>query len=51
MPKRRAKSKANASATLLALVVVVVLGIFYALTGRDPGGVFGAGTPTRVGPG
>ena len=46
MPKRRARSKTNASATLFALVVLFILGIFYALTGRDPGGVFGTGTPT-----
>jgi len=48
MPKRRSRSKAkaNSSFTLLALVVLFILGIFYALTGRDPGGVFGAGTPT-----
>ena len=48
MPRRRAKSKTNASATLLALVVLIVLGIFYAFTGRDPGGVFGTGTPTTI---
>jgi len=44
MPKRRAKSGTNASVTLFALVIVVILGLYYALTGRDPGGVFG--TPT-----
>ena len=48
MPRRRAKSKKNASVTLFALVVLFILGIFYALTGRDPGGVFGAGTPTTT---
>ena len=48
MPRRRAKSKTNASATIFALVVLLILGIFYALTGRDPGGVFGTGTPTAI---
>ena len=48
MPRRRAKSKTNASATLFALVILFILGIFYALTGRDPGGVFGTGTQTVV---
>jgi phosphatidylserine/phosphatidylglycerophosphate/cardiolipin synthase-like enzyme len=28
------------------LIVLFILGIFYSLTGRDPGGVFGAGTQT-----
>jgi phosphatidylserine/phosphatidylglycerophosphate/cardiolipin synthase-like enzyme len=46
MPRRRAKSRTNASVTLLTLVVLFILGIVYALTGRDPGGVFGTGTPT-----
>jgi phosphatidylserine/phosphatidylglycerophosphate/cardiolipin synthase-like enzyme len=48
MPKRRGVSKQNASATLLVLAVLAVLGIYYLLTGRDPGGIFGgqAVTPT-----
>ena len=46
MPKRRTKSKTNSSITLLALVVLFILGIYYSLTGRDPGGVFGTGTQT-----
>jgi len=50
MPTRRAKSKTNTSATLLGLVVLVVLGIFYALTGRDPGGVSETGTLTAIVP-
>lgn len=46
MPRRRGVSKTNASLTLLVLVGLFILGIYYALTGRDPGGVFGVGTPT-----
>jgi phosphatidylserine/phosphatidylglycerophosphate/cardiolipin synthase-like enzyme len=52
MPKRRAVSKKNASSTLVALVVLFVLGIFYAVTGKNPGGIFDGGTsaPTSVVP-
>src|SRR5215207_6465174 len=50
MPRRRAKSKTNASVTLLGLVVLVVLGIFYALTGKAPGGVSETGTLTAIVP-
>jgi phosphatidylserine/phosphatidylglycerophosphate/cardiolipin synthase-like enzyme len=48
MPKRRAKSRTNANTpvTLLALVILFILGIYYALTGRDPGGAFGTATQT-----
>ena len=49
MPRRRGVSKTNASATALLLVVVAICGIYYALTGRDPGGLFG-GTTTPVTP-
>ena len=35
MPRRRAKSRTNASVTLFALVILFILGIYYALTGRD----------------
>jgi len=49
MPRRRGVSKTNATVTLLTLIVLVVLGIYYALTGRDLGGVFGA-TPTVAAP-
>ena len=48
MPRRRAKSKTNASVTLLVLVVLFILGIYYSLTGRDPGGIFGTGTLTAT---
>jgi phosphatidylserine/phosphatidylglycerophosphate/cardiolipin synthase-like enzyme len=48
MPRRRAKSKTNASVTLLVLVGLFILGIYYSLTGRDPGGVFGTGTQTAT---
>ena len=52
MPKRRAVSKKNATSTLLVLVVLFVLGIFYSVTGKDPGGIFGNGTtePTSAVP-
>jgi phosphatidylserine/phosphatidylglycerophosphate/cardiolipin synthase-like enzyme len=51
MPRRRA-AKTNSSLTLLVLVVLFILGIFYSLTGRDPGGIFGSGevTPTVFAP-
>jgi phosphatidylserine/phosphatidylglycerophosphate/cardiolipin synthase-like enzyme len=39
MPKRRQVSKKNASLTLITLMVLFVLGAFYSLTGKDPGGV------------
>ena len=50
MPKRRTKSRTNSSITLLALVVLFILGIYYSLTGRDSGGVFGSGTQTSAAP-
>ena len=50
MPRRRRASKTSASATLLVLVVLVILGIYYAMTGRDPGGVFGAETQSPTVP-
>jgi phosphatidylserine/phosphatidylglycerophosphate/cardiolipin synthase-like enzyme len=52
MPRRRRISKSNASVTLLVLVILVILGIYYSLTGNDPGGIFGTGpvTPTVVAP-
>jgi len=52
MPKRRGVSKTNATITLLVLIGLFVFGIYYALTGRDPFGVFGAGevTPTSGAP-
>ena len=48
MPRRRAKSRTNASTTLLVLIVLFILGIYYSLTGRNPGGVFGTGTQTAT---
>ena len=50
MPRRRAKSRTNSSVTLFVLVILFVMGIYYALTGRDPGGVFGTGTQTAIVP-
>jgi Phosphatidylserine/phosphatidylglycerophosphate/cardiolipin synthases and related enzymes len=40
MPKRRGVSKKNASSTLWVLIVLILLGIFYAVTGKDLGGIF-----------
>jgi phosphatidylserine/phosphatidylglycerophosphate/cardiolipin synthase-like enzyme len=48
MPRRSTKSKTNVSVTLLVLVGLFILGIYYSLTGRDPGGVFGTGTQTAT---
>src|SRR5215217_858857 len=45
MPKRRSVSKKNASTTLIVLVVLFVLGIYYSVTGKAPGGNFENGTP------
>ena len=49
MPKKR-RSKQTASTTLFALVIILILGIYYMLTGNDPGGVSSpeGGTPTVV---
>lgn len=51
MPKRRTTSRKskNSSSTVLVLVILFILGIFYALTGRDPGGIFPA-TQTPAAP-
>ena len=48
MPRRRAKSRTNSSATLLILIILVILGIYYSMTGSDPGGIFGTGTQTAT---
>ena len=48
MPRRRAKSKTNSSVTVFVLIILFILGIYYSITGRDPGSVFSAGTPTAV---
>lgn len=48
MPRRRSTSRRNASTTLFVLVLLFILGIYYSITGRDPGGVFGDGTQTAV---
>lgn len=51
MPRRRARSRTNSSITLFVLVILFILGIYYALTGQDPGGVFdGNVTPTVLVP-
>ena len=48
MAKRRSSRKTSAPATILGVVVLIVLGIFYALTGKAPVDVFtpATGTPT-----
>jgi phosphatidylserine/phosphatidylglycerophosphate/cardiolipin synthase-like enzyme len=48
MPRRRTKSRTNASTTLFVLVILFILGIYYSLTGKDPGDIFGTGTQTAV---
>jgi phosphatidylserine/phosphatidylglycerophosphate/cardiolipin synthase-like enzyme len=40
MPKRRGVSRTNASVTLLTLIILFVLGIYYSVTGKNPGGIF-----------
>lgn len=50
MPRRRAKSKTNSSITLFVLVVLFILGVYYSLTGRDPGGILGTATQTAIVP-
>ena len=48
MSRKRRNTRPNAALTLIGLVVLFVVGIFYSLTGKDPGGIFGSGdaTPT-----
>ncbi|HSL44220.1 MAG TPA: phospholipase D-like domain-containing protein [Anaerolineales bacterium] len=46
MPRRRKVSKTSASATLFVLVIIFILGTYYFMTGRDPGGIFSTGTAT-----
>jgi phosphatidylserine/phosphatidylglycerophosphate/cardiolipin synthase-like enzyme len=45
MPGKRRSSKRNTSVTLATLVVLVLLGIYYALTGNNPGEVFETAVP------
>jgi phosphatidylserine/phosphatidylglycerophosphate/cardiolipin synthase-like enzyme len=46
MPKRRTFSTKNVSSSLLLVLIVSIVGIFYALMGRGPGGVLNAPTQT-----
>src|SRR5512143_284848 len=48
MPRRRGIARSNASATLLIVVFLLVLGIFYAVTGRNPGNIFTPGSETPL---
>src|SRR5215216_2114324 len=47
MPRRRA-AKTNASVTLFVLIILFILGIYYSLTGKNPGGIFSTGTQTST---
>lgn len=46
MPKRRGISRTNTSLTLITLIILFVLGIYYSMTGKDTGGIFGTGSAT-----
>ena len=49
MPRRRRTvSKTNASLTLFLLIGLLILGIYFAATGRDPIGIFGTESTTPV---
>lgn len=50
MPRRRKATTTSASTTLMILIVLAILGIYYSLTDRDSGGIFGAGTGTPAAP-
>jgi phosphatidylserine/phosphatidylglycerophosphate/cardiolipin synthase-like enzyme len=47
MPRRRA-ARTNASVTLFVLIILFIFGIYYSLTGKDPGGIFSTGTQTAT---
>ena len=49
MPRRpRTVSKTNASLTLFLLIGLLILGVYFAATGRDPIGIFGTESATPV---
>ncbi|RPI90095.1 MAG: hypothetical protein EHM40_19225, partial [Chloroflexi bacterium] len=50
MPRRRGVTKSSAATTLLILVFLFVLGAYYAVTGKNPGGIFGSGTSVPTPP-
>lgn len=53
MPGKRRTTKKNASVTLATLVILVVLGIYYSISGKSPGGIFETAIPpveTEVSP-
>lgn len=53
MSGKRRRTKKNASMTLVTLIILVVLGIYYSLTGNNPGEVFETAVPrveTEVSP-
>ena len=47
MSKRRRTTKGNASLSIVGLAILVLLGIFYSLTGKDPGDIFES-EPTTI---
>jgi phosphatidylserine/phosphatidylglycerophosphate/cardiolipin synthase-like enzyme len=48
MSKRRRTTKGNASLSIAALALMVLLGIFYSLTGKDPGDIIVTEIPSSV---
>ena len=48
MSKRRQISRKNASATLFTLIILLVLGAYYALTGKSPDGTPASGGETPI---
>ena len=53
MSRKRRSSKKNASVTLATLVILVLLGIYYSITGNNPGEVFETAIPkveTQISP-
>lgn len=50
MPRRRGVTKSSATTTLLILVFLFVLGVYYAVTGKNPGGVFDSATAVPTAP-
>src|SRR5512145_1792228 len=46
MPRRRGISRAGANSTLLILIFIFVLGIYYFVTGRNPGEILSGATST-----
>ncbi len=45
MSGKRRRTKKNASVTLVTLIILVVLGVYYSLTGNNPGEIFETAVP------